>query len=56
VNTYGGHESLDELRRVGDEEVVVLEDGEDGHDGVLADVGVTVFLYERGWRGWQEGL
>ena len=40
--THGGHERLDELRRVGDEELEVLVDLEDGHDGVLADVAVAV--------------
>ena len=40
--THRGHERLDEFRRVRDEELEVLVDLKDGHDGVLADVAVAV--------------
>ena len=47
-------EGVDELGGVGDEVLVLAEDGEDGEDGVLADVGVPVL--EAGADGGDEGL
>lgn len=44
----------DQLRRVGDEKVEVLVNGEDGHDGVSAHVGVPVL--QAGADGGHEGL
>ena len=44
----------DQLGRVRDEKVKVLVDGEDGHDGVAAHVGVPVL--QAGADGGHEGL
>lgn len=44
VGTHGRHESLDQFRRVRNQVVKVFIDLEDGHDGVLPDVAVAVFL------------
>lgn len=45
MNTHSGHEGLNELGRVGDEEVKVLVDHVDGHDGVFPNVAMAVFLW-----------
>jgi len=42
--THSSHESLDEFRSIGNEEIEVLVDGEDSHDSVLPDVRVAMFL------------
>jgi hypothetical protein len=45
--THGSEESVKELGRVGDEVLVILEDGPDGEDGVLAHERVSMFLRAR---------
>lgn len=38
------HEGLNQFRRVRNQEIKVLVYGEDGHDGILADKAVSMFL------------
>lgn len=45
--THGSEEGVKELGSVGDEVLVVLEDGPDGEDGVLAHERVSMFLRTR---------
>lgn len=52
--TFGFQESLEELRRVGHHSLVVLKDGSNCKDGILADVGMTVL--KTGSCGGQQGL
>lgn len=42
--THSSEESLEELRSVGDEVLVILEDGVNCKHGILPDERVTVFL------------
>lgn len=52
-----GEERLYELGRVGNEVFILPVDGVHGEDGVLADVGVTVFeARAAGWDEWLQKL
>ena len=50
----GREERLDELGRIGDQVLELAVDGVDREDGVLADVGVSMF--EAGAADWDEGF
>ena len=51
---FGFQEGLEQLRRIGHQNLVVLVDGGNGKDGVLANVGVAVL--ETGSRRRKQGF